>query len=753
MARGLALHYFNAGAKTAFLGFDNANGQFAFGSNVTGTTGTLVINTYGDLKANSFIGNVVGTANLSQLVVNGVSRLGNIGNVKITGGSPNYLLQTDGQGNLVWAAPSATTAAGSNTQVQFNNNSAFGSSANFTFDSSSKILTVDSIVANGSGLTSLTGANVTGYVPNANIANTAYSVAGGNVSGQVGNALIAGTVYTNAQPNITSVGNLSSLTVDNGSYGNVVITQFASVFATGKGPNPRAIFQATAADGVAGIGMQAVSSGPGQIYANTSIIFTTGATIRDKDYPTGGTTRATLDSNGLSVTGNITSTNANLGNLATANYFAGTLTTGAQPNITSVGNLSNLTVGNATSNVVIANGNVTATGSLSLDGNITANYITANLAYATGLSGAGGATATYVTSNINNIVAGSTITVVADYANATYPGGVFTIAQLGPVSLSATDVWASGSSTKNAYANYLASSVNTQGVNLTLSLANATFSVQSTDSITIGGSSITGANLLALNITGNGTYSIPSSYLSSSVQTTTTSTVSVSLHTNRGVYTGTGTTLTATQPVAFTLNALTGSFPNSSVPYFNLNQSFNWSASVTGTVSAGNITYSGGSVSTTSLTSSGITSGSSGSIDSTFSYTITTSDYYGAGLYGYGSRTIPSTVNGTIAAATKYYPLFYKITNSSSVPTFTTSDSYLTHNYVLGDGATTSATTSNYLWIAVPGVSSHTFAYTFLGSPVGQDPAVTGSQSISGYSYNIYGFTNFSVATSLYTVT
>ena len=256
-----------------------------------------------------------------------------------------------------------------------------------------------------------------------------------------------------------------------------------------------------------------------------------------------------------------------------------------------------------------------------------------------------------------------------------------------------------------------------------------------------------------MNITGNGTYSIPSSYLSSSVQTTTTSTVSVSLHTNRGVYTGTGTTLTATQPVAFTLNALTGSFPNSSVPYFNLNQSFNWSASVTGTVSAGNITYSGGSVSTTSLTSSGITSGSSGSIDSTFSYTITTSDYYGAGLYGYGSRTIPSTVNGTIAAATKYYPLFYKITNSSSVPTFTTSDSYLTHNYVLGDGATTSATTSNYLWIAVPGVSSHTFAYTFLGSPVGQDPAVTGSQSISGYSYNIYGFTNFSVATSLYTVT
>jgi hypothetical protein len=350
-------------------------------------------------------------------------------------------------------------------------------------------------------------------------------------------------------------------------------------------------------------------------------------------------------------------------------------------------------------------------------------------------------------------VAGSTITVVADYGNASYPGGVFTIAQLGPVTLSTTDIWYGGTSTKNAYANYLASSVNTKDVNVTLTLSNATFNVQSTDSITIGGSSITGANLLALNINGNGTYTIPNTYFSSSVQTTTTSSVSLSLTTSRGVYTSTGTTLTATQPVAFTLNAITGSFPSSSVPYFNLNQSFNWSTSITGTVSSGNLTYSGGSISTTSLTNSGATSGSSTGIDSTYSYTLTTSDYYGAGLYGYGNRTIPSTVNGTVSAATKYYPVFYKITSSATPPTLTTSDSYLTHNYVTGDGATTSATTSQYTWIAIPGVASHTFAYTFLGSQVGQDPAVTSTQSISGYSYNIYGFTNFSVATFLYTVT
>ena len=78
---------------------------------------------------------------------------------------------------------------------------------------------------NGSLLTSLTGANVAGFVPNANIANTAYAVAGANVSGQVSNALIAGTVYTNAQPNITSVGTLTGLTVNgNSTINNVSLT-------------------------------------------------------------------------------------------------------------------------------------------------------------------------------------------------------------------------------------------------------------------------------------------------------------------------------------------------------------------------------------------------------------------------------------------------------------------------------------------------------------------------------------------------
>ena len=716
LSRGLALNYFSAGAKTAFLGWDSANTQFAFGSNVANTTGVLQVNTYGNVKASTFFGTFSGIGEFSQANISGITRLGNVGNVKITGGSTGQYLQTDGQGNLVWVSSQTTTPGGSTTQIQFNNSGSFGGSGNLTFNTIGNILTVDYIVANGSSLTSLTGANVTGTVANATYATNAgnaYSVSGSNVSGQVGNALLAGTVYTNAQPNITSIGTLNSLSVTgnitsgNISGGNLVSANYFS--------------------------------GNGSLLTSLTGANVTG-TVANATYATNAGNAYNVD--GSNVTGQV-------GNA----LVAGTVYINAQPNITSVGTLSNLTVGNATSNVVIANGNVTATGNLNITGNISAGYITGNAAYLTGLAGNGSATATYITSNINNIVAGSTIAVVADYANASYPGGVFTIAQLGPVALSATDVWSGGTSTANAYANYLASSINTKDVNVTLSLANATFSVQSSDSITIGGSSVTGANLLALNITGNGTYTIPNTYFSSSVQTTTTSAVSISLTTSRGLYTTSGTTLTKTQPVAYTVNNITGSFPSSSVPYFSLNQSFNWSVNITGTTASGNLTYSGGSITTTSLSSSGGTSGSSGSIDSTYSYTLTTSDYTGAGLYGYGTRTIPSTVNGTIAAATKYYPVFYKITSSATPPTLTTSDSYLTHNYVTGDGATTSATTSQYTWIAIPGVASHTFAYTFLGSQVGQDPAVSSTQTISGYNYNIYGFTNFSVATFLYTVT
>jgi hypothetical protein len=216
-----------------------------------------------------------GIATLTGLQVAGISNLGSINNLILLGGESGYFLQTDGLGTLTWAPASGSgngVPGGINSAVQFNNNGGFGGDIGFTYNSVTNQLSVPgnvvatnyvasgnivgtnvSVTGNISGtklnITTITatgdisGGNATlGNAVTANyfignldgIANlavyaaTANSVAGGNVAGQVGNALIASTVYTNAQPNITSVGTLTSLTVNGGtalgSISNVKIT-------------------------------------------------------------------------------------------------------------------------------------------------------------------------------------------------------------------------------------------------------------------------------------------------------------------------------------------------------------------------------------------------------------------------------------------------------------------------------------------------------------------------------------------------
>ena len=128
----------------------------------------------------------VSAGNLSTggiLSVTGNANVGNIG-----GNNAVFTLVT---GTLTTAAQPNVTSVGTLTGLDVNGNI---TAANITANTGV-------FTGNGSGLTSLTGANVTG---------------------QVGNALVAGTVYTNAQPNITSVGTLTSLDVTgNALAGNV----------------------------------------------------------------------------------------------------------------------------------------------------------------------------------------------------------------------------------------------------------------------------------------------------------------------------------------------------------------------------------------------------------------------------------------------------------------------------------------------------------------------------------------------------
>jgi hypothetical protein len=162
-------------------------------------------------------------------------------------------------------------------------------------------------------------ANIT--VGLATYASTANTVAGSNVTGQVANALVAATVYEAAQPNITSVGTLTSLD----SSGN--ITAQAGAFFIGDGG-----FLSNIATGT--------------VYSNANVA---------AYMPTyTGNLGNVAD---ITASGTITGNGAGLSDIAGANVtgqvpaalFAGQVYNSDQPTITTVGELISLDVaGNIT---------------------------------------------------------------------------------------------------------------------------------------------------------------------------------------------------------------------------------------------------------------------------------------------------------------------------------------------------------------------------------------------------------------------
>jgi hypothetical protein len=183
------------------------------------------------------------------------------------------------------------------------------------------VVTSNYFVGNGSLLTSITGANVTG---------------------QVGNALVAGTVYTNAQPNITSVGTLAGITatgvINLTGTSNVSLGAVGNVKITG-GTNGYVL----STDGSGNLTWVAAAVGSGNANvagSNTQIFFNDGG------------------SNTLGASANLTFDKST--NTLAATNITGTLTTAAQGNITSVGTLTGLTVNGLTNLGGV--GNLTITG-------------------------------------------------------------------------------------------------------------------------------------------------------------------------------------------------------------------------------------------------------------------------------------------------------------------------------------------------------------------------------------------------------
>jgi hypothetical protein len=184
-------------------------------ANTAGTVTTAAqpnITSVGTLSSLSVTGNISG-GNVNSTFYGSGTGLSSLTGANVTG--------TVANATYAVSAGSATTSstAGTVTTASQPNITSLGTLTSLSVTgnvTSGNLVTSGLIVGNGTELSSLTGANVTGTVAlatQAATANVANSVAGANVSGQVANALIAGTVYNNAQPNITSVGTLTSLAV------------------------------------------------------------------------------------------------------------------------------------------------------------------------------------------------------------------------------------------------------------------------------------------------------------------------------------------------------------------------------------------------------------------------------------------------------------------------------------------------------------------------------------------------------------
>lgn len=249
------------------------------------------------------------------------------------------------------------------------------------------------------------------------------TVSGANVSG----TLLTGTLTTAAQPNITSVGSLSALTITGNVTGNLLPSANVTYDLGSASQAWRSLYisgntlyiadESMAVNSASGI--WSFTSNGGEItlgvesqFANSvsaNFFLGNGALLTGIVTASGNVNYANIANIAYSVdAANISGTVANA-NYANTAGTAATVTTNAQPNITSVGTLTSLNIaGNVSANYVLGNGsqltglpeqygnaNVAAylptytgnlsPGNLTATGNVSATYILGNGSQLTGL--------------------------------------------------------------------------------------------------------------------------------------------------------------------------------------------------------------------------------------------------------------------------------------------------------------------------------------------------------------------------------
>ena len=406
---GTALNYYDTSAKIAFMGWDVSNAEFGFGNAVSISGEVVTFTNYGNVRAGYFIGNGsqltgITSAAYANYISNGTS------NVNILTADGNVTISVNGTANVVTVTNTGVNVAGT-LNITGNANVGNIGAINGVFTN---------VSGNGSSLSSLTG---------------------GNVTGQVSNSLIAGTVYTAAQPNITSVGLLTSLSV--GPNSGITLTGTSGYVRANS-------IQGT--DGVAAIypAYNGVTGAAG-VTSNLTVGIGTAGNITAN----GNVTANYFIGNGSSLSSiagaNVTGTVANATYAISSGSAttAGTVTTAAQPNITSLGTLTGLTSNGTVDFTNSSNVSLGAVGNIKITGG-TSGYILStdgvgNLSWVAQSGGGGASAISNGTSNLSIATVNGNITAsVAGNANVAVITGtgvnisgsldVTGISNLGPIS-------------------------------------------------------------------------------------------------------------------------------------------------------------------------------------------------------------------------------------------------------------------------------------------------------------------------------
>jgi hypothetical protein len=204
----------------------------------------------------------------ATFTVNGQGQLSAAANVAITANAAN-LSGTTLKSTIV---SSSLTTVGTLTSLSISGNANIGN-----VGAAAGVFT--SVSGNGSALSAITGANVTGTVPL---------------------ATSAGTVTTAAQPNITSLGTLSSLSVSgNANVGNIGATNLVGTLTTASQTNITAVgtlasLSVTANANVGNLGTGGLITVTGNVTAgnlvSTGQVGGTGATHLGNTFTTGANT-------------------------------------------------------------------------------------------------------------------------------------------------------------------------------------------------------------------------------------------------------------------------------------------------------------------------------------------------------------------------------------------------------------------------------------------------------------------------------